>query len=320
MRISRHRIESSLKHFNADSSESQKWQYSDILQANAGVNQEPSCPMQRPGQTVNQQPPSQSVDAGSDIRLIPEDTHYIYKEGTAIPDIRCVADCNPTCEMSWYHDRTGHITTGSNLSLMEMERSKDGNYTCKATNSRGTRTLNLAVVSLFPPEGVQNGLPNPSYMLYSGDRLYSSITIDASPSPHVYHLYKGDDNAQHNETGIAMQRTRRANYRAEYSYSISNITFSDAGHYLLNVSNSQGTFIFRFSVNILDYDSHTEKYNIAAISTLGTLAAVCLTTIIVLSLCLFRKRSTEQVDQVTENTYENINPAEREDPPIYEMM
>ncbi|XP_033756267.1 hemicentin-2-like [Pecten maximus] len=61
---------------------------------------------------------------GSDIRLVPEDTHYSYKEGTAIPDIRCVADCNPTCEMSWYHDRTEHITTGSNLSLRRIGKVK----------------------------------------------------------------------------------------------------------------------------------------------------------------------------------------------------
>ncbi|XP_033757414.1 neuronal growth regulator 1-like [Pecten maximus] len=86
--------------------------------------------------------------AASALRLIPNDTLYSHEEGTTIPDIQCVAECNPTCEMSWHHDRSGPIFEGRNLSLRNIERSKDGNYMCKAANSLGTRNINLTVLSL----------------------------------------------------------------------------------------------------------------------------------------------------------------------------
>ncbi|XP_021347489.1 hemicentin-2-like isoform X2 [Mizuhopecten yessoensis] len=196
--------------------------------------------------------------AGSDIKLVPNDTHYSDKEGTVLPDIRCVAECNPACEMSWYHDRTGRLVEGSTLSLKNMKRSKDGNYMCNATNNLGTQTLSLTVVSLFPPEVLRKDLLNTSYDVDEWDSVFSSISVDASPLPQADLVHVGVD--QQEATNVVLQSLRQpVSYRTEFSYSIRNITYSDVGHYTLTVSNSQGDFTYKFSINIIHEDCQPGK-------------------------------------------------------------
>ncbi|XP_069139776.1 hemicentin-1-like isoform X2 [Argopecten irradians] len=232
--------------------------------------------------------------AGADLRVIPDDIRYSIKEGTAIPDIRCEATCNPACEISWHHDRTGHVINGRTLSLGKMERSKDGNYTCKAANSQGTQTLNVSVVSLFPPEVLQDDPLNTSYVVNIGDVIRDSFSIDACPTPHAFLLYEGTED----QKNISIQEEQqRGSYRTIYSYAISNITYSDVGIYTLTVSNSQGTFLHKFSIKIANYGSLPQEGGGAASIPFLVwiiLVAVVVSLLLVVAIVIISKHNKER--------------------------
>ncbi|XP_021366464.1 hemicentin-2-like [Mizuhopecten yessoensis] len=235
--------------------------------------------------------------AGSDIKLVPNDTHYSDKEGTVLPDIRCVAECNPACEMSWYHDRTGRLVVGSTLSLKNMKRSKDGNYMCNATNNLGPQTLSLTVVSLFPPEVLRKDLLNTSYDVDEWDSVFSSISVDASPLPQADLVHVGVD--QQEATNVVLQSQRQpVSYRTEFSYSIRNITYSDVGHYTLTVSNSQGDFTYKFSINIIHEGSFGNgggaSHLTAVLVIIVVTVSIAIMLVIVALIFVFRRKQNRE--------------------------
>ncbi|XP_033756363.1 uncharacterized protein LOC117339094 [Pecten maximus] len=173
---------------------------------------------------------------------------------------------------------------------------------------------------------------NPSYVLYFGDTFWSSISIDASPFPQAYLLYEGDGDNHHKECNISMQWTRHGYYRIEYTYTISNVTFSDVGRYTLTVSNSQGTFLYQFSINIIDNDIDCSNV-ILQTAILTTVATVCLVMVIVSSVCKLRKWYSAVKMELTgeqnggsdqskrgsfsDEHYTNIDPPKSDDPNGY---
>ncbi|XP_060064545.1 hemicentin-1-like [Ylistrum balloti] len=246
------------------------------------------------------------IYGGSDIRLAPTETHYTKKEGSKIPDIRCTAGCNPACEISWYHDRTGRVWQGDRLSLLNMLRSRDGNYTCAANNSQGTQTTNVTVLSLFPPEVPRKDLLNSTYIVRMGDAWTSSMSVEASPSPLAYLQHERDGNGPAVERNLSMQSTRYDYYSTKYTYSIENITNSDLGYYTLTVTNSQGRFLYEFSINTLDAGTSLAQGAIHPavwISVVIVLILIIVTVIVILK----RKHNKERKRNVSQRSAETFH-------------
>ncbi|CAG2188729.1 unnamed protein product [Mytilus edulis] len=71
---------------------------------------------------------------GSSIRLSPNITSIELDTGTQVPVIRCIADCNPECQYTWYFT-SGMIKTGSELNLGNASSYWHiGEVKCKAKN------------------------------------------------------------------------------------------------------------------------------------------------------------------------------------------
>ncbi|XP_071147818.1 hemicentin-2-like isoform X2 [Mytilus edulis] len=71
---------------------------------------------------------------GSSIRLSPNITSIELDAGTQVPVIRCIADCNPECQYTWYLT-SGIVKTGSELNLGNASSYWHiGEVKCKAEN------------------------------------------------------------------------------------------------------------------------------------------------------------------------------------------
>ncbi|CAC5419220.1 unnamed protein product [Mytilus coruscus] len=72
---------------------------------------------------------------GSSIRLSPNVTSLELDTGTHVPVIRCIADCNPECQYTWYFT-SGMIKSGSELNLGNASSYWHiGEVKCKAENN-----------------------------------------------------------------------------------------------------------------------------------------------------------------------------------------
>ncbi|XP_063410191.1 hemicentin-1-like isoform X2 [Mytilus trossulus] len=92
---------------------------------------------------------------GSSIRLSPNITSIELDVGTQVPVIRCIADCNPECQYTWYFT-SGMVKTGSELNLGNASSYWHiGEVKCKAENdvsrTKYTAYINFTMYIRYPP-------------------------------------------------------------------------------------------------------------------------------------------------------------------------
>ncbi|XP_076086632.1 protein turtle homolog B-like isoform X2 [Mytilus galloprovincialis] len=92
---------------------------------------------------------------GSSIRLSPNITSIELDTGTQVPVIKCIADCNPECQYTWYFT-SGMIKTGSELNLGNASSYWHiGEVKCKAQNNvfrtEYTTYINFTMYIRHPP-------------------------------------------------------------------------------------------------------------------------------------------------------------------------
>ena len=54
--------------------------------------------------------------------------------------ILCSAVCSPSCNIQWKNWNGDNVGTGSLLSFVDVNKNREGNYTCEASNKVGMRS------------------------------------------------------------------------------------------------------------------------------------------------------------------------------------
>ncbi|CAK6984910.1 carcinoembryonic antigen-related cell adhesion molecule 1, partial [Scomber scombrus] len=70
------------------------------------------------------------------LKLSPSEDHYM--EGSTIR-LSCSADSRPTAQFQWFLNGDLLSDTGPELTLMNIQMSQSGNYSCQAFNSKTLR-------------------------------------------------------------------------------------------------------------------------------------------------------------------------------------
>ena len=60
--------------------------------------------------------------------------------------ILCSAVCSPSCNIQWKNWNGDNVGTGSLLSFVDVNKNRDGNYTCEASNKVGMRSQMSQIV------------------------------------------------------------------------------------------------------------------------------------------------------------------------------
>ena len=90
--------------------------------------------------------------------------------------ILCSAVCSPSCNIQWKSWNGDNVGTGSLLSFVDVNKNRDGNYTCEASNKVGMRSqmsqivVNCEFNFMFTNESAH-------YVLYIDIRIDHNTTL-----------------------------------------------------------------------------------------------------------------------------------------------
>ncbi|XP_063408722.1 hemicentin-1-like [Mytilus trossulus] len=125
---------------------------------------------------------------GSSIRLSPNITSIELDTGTQVPVIRCIADCNPECQYTWYFT-SGMVKTGSELNLGNASSYWHiGEVKCKAKNNvfrtEYTAYINFTMYIRHPPSIEKVDIN--SFNWYSeGSEIIVTCDVESYPQANI---------------------------------------------------------------------------------------------------------------------------------------
>ncbi|XP_038140141.1 carcinoembryonic antigen-related cell adhesion molecule 5-like [Cyprinodon tularosa] len=98
-----------------------------------------SCNVSNPVSSISSDPVKISISYGPDnVRLEVNPPGEHHKTGSDII-LTCSVDSTPSAEYQWFLNGGALTTTGPELSLMKIQMSQSGNYSCQAFNSKTQR-------------------------------------------------------------------------------------------------------------------------------------------------------------------------------------
>ncbi|MFT3869892.1 MAG: immunoglobulin domain-containing protein [Nibricoccus sp.] len=134
------------------------------------------------------------------------------------------ASGSPAPVLQWYHDGTLLSgKTAASLTLANVQTADAGSYTVTATNSAGSVTSSVVVLTVLTAPSI-TAQPQNATATVGGSTTLSVVA--SGPAPLSYQWKKG---------GAVISGATTANY------TISNVQTSDAGSYTVTVSNSVGS-------------------------------------------------------------------------------
>ncbi|XP_052081614.1 hemicentin-2-like isoform X2 [Mytilus californianus] len=125
---------------------------------------------------------------GSSIRLSPNVTSLELDTGTHVPVIRCIADCNPECQYTWYFT-SGMIKSGSELNLGNASSYWHiGEIKCKAENNvfriKYTAHTTFTMFIRYPPS-IDQVEPNSINWYSEGSEIQVTCDVKSYPQANI---------------------------------------------------------------------------------------------------------------------------------------
>ncbi|XP_071095538.1 neural cell adhesion molecule 2-like [Haliotis cracherodii] len=99
--------------------------------------------------------------------------------------VRCSADCNPACTVTWWDTSRQRGTSGQKeavLSIPAVNRSLSDLYTCHVNNTHGNKSRNLKLDIQYGPHTVQFNGTDDKVTATEGDPLTVRCSADCNPA------------------------------------------------------------------------------------------------------------------------------------------
>ncbi|XP_071173997.1 neural cell adhesion molecule 2-like isoform X2 [Mytilus edulis] len=114
------------------------------------------------------------------VVLSPSKEIYTRTEGSSIRSITCSADCNPVCNITWmYPDK--RTLPRSYIYEYSLEKTHDGEYTCKAFNEIGYKEKSVTVIVNYAPFDVQLSPNSTSFIVEENKHVLITCSADCRP-------------------------------------------------------------------------------------------------------------------------------------------
>ncbi|KAK3759305.1 hypothetical protein RRG08_021251 [Elysia crispata] len=128
-----------------------------------------------------------------EVTFDPAPDSYTVREGTAIPAILCNSECVPACKFEWFKDGR-FLYESDGINFGEVGRADSGDYTCRATNDRGSREKNLKIQVEYPPGRASLTPAALNYELEENAAILPDISCSADCEPDCEILWQKEGN------------------------------------------------------------------------------------------------------------------------------
>ncbi|XP_071095513.1 cell adhesion molecule CEACAM1-like [Haliotis cracherodii] len=129
--------------------------------------------------------------------------------------VRCSADCNPACTVTWLDTSRQKVTSGQReavLSIPAVNRSLSDLYTCHVNNTHGNKSRNLKLDIQYGPYTVQFNEIDDKVTATEGDPLTVTCSADCNPTCTVtwWDTYKQRVTSGHREAVLSIPAVNRS--------------------------------------------------------------------------------------------------------------
>ncbi|XP_059194815.1 carcinoembryonic antigen-related cell adhesion molecule 5-like [Centropristis striata] len=200
-----------------------------------------TCKVSNPVSEDTSEPINLSISYGPEnINLTISATQEYYAEGSDIT-LTCSADSRPAAQFQWFLNGEMQSDTGPELSLINIQMSQSGNYSCQAFNSKTLRSLmsQPSVVSVL--ERISGALIKPSTILAIEGNSFN-LTCEALGSVFTREWKKRDsdlilteDMTLHDNNRVLSFSSLNKKHREIYDCIVSNPLGNDKATFILDV-------------------------------------------------------------------------------------
>ncbi|CAG2214021.1 unnamed protein product [Mytilus edulis] len=154
------------------------------------------------------------------IILSPPTQSYTRNEGDLIGSIKCLAECEPSCDFEWtYPD--GTQVNSTTLPQLVLKKSHHGQYKCKASNGIASKVTTITINVNYAPENIEL-LPSKTLVIVNEfHNFYVSCSADCRPSCNYMwtsQVHFSPSNSQLRITSV--KRTHAGSYRCSVRNSV----------------------------------------------------------------------------------------------------
>ncbi|GFR94045.1 hemicentin-1 [Elysia marginata] len=188
-----------------------------------------------------------------EVTFDPSPDSYTVREGTPIPAILCNSECVPACKFEWFKDGR-FLYESDGINFGEVGRADSGDYTCRATNDRGSREKNLKIEVQYPPSRATLTPAALNYELEENAAILPDIACAADCQPDCEILWRKEGS----------QATVSLN-----SLALGTATRADTGRYQCLVRNQYGEQVsdivnvkIFYSPESVTFDPQDASYNV----------------------------------------------------------